>query len=196
MAYLGEFGAEVAALDMDAVPDTWSFHGEEFHLPSGISALPIVRFAWNAKRLKLAQDQAEAAEKKAITPAEREAAAALLGQVEMDSQSALYEFLRGMLPDQWDRFSEVAERAGADMDELLAVANKLMAAVAGRPTRPSVPSPGGPPRNGHGLTVDAVSPARTSEQTQPLPVLTERDLQRAEHLRGMVPVGEAVRSGG
>jgi len=192
MAYLGEFGAEVAAVDMDAVPDTFSFHGEEFHLPAGISALPILRFAYDAKRLGAEQKEAEAAERKAITPAEREAAAARLGTVEMEGSAALYEYLRGMLPDQWERFSAVAERVGASTDELLALANKLMEAVTARPTRLPSTSPAGPSSPGGGSTAGAASPAPASAST---PGLSERELQRAEHLRDMVPVAEAVRSG-
>lgn len=194
MAYLGEFGAEVAALDMDAVPDTFSFHGEEFHLPAGISSLPILRFAYDAKRVGLEQTEAEAASRKAVTDAERDAAASRLALVEMDSLSALYEYLRGMLPDQWERFSQVAERVGAGTDELLALANKLMEAVAARPTRPFSTSPAGPSSPGVGSTdgADSQEPVTSA----PLPPLTSRELQRAEQLRDMVPVAEAVvRSG-
>jgi hypothetical protein len=159
---LGEFGAELAAADDDAAaaePDTFLFHGHEFTLPEKVSALPMLRYAWNVQQVVAGSERADAATQRARTARQREAAATLAAETELAANAGLYEYLRDLLPGQWERFSAVAAEHAADDTELLLVAQKIMTAVAARPTRRSSGSPAGPSPTGPGSTGGSDSPA-------------------------------------
>jgi hypothetical protein len=196
VADLGEFGRELA--DIDDEPDVFTFHGAFFALPARMSSLPLLRFAYRGKVIEQRNAQAKAAQARARTPEERAAAEQAEGNADMEALSAIYEFLQASLPDDWDRFAEVAIANGSDHDELLAVCNRIYAAVTARPTRRPADSSGGPSTSGDGST-DAPAwqeSAALGSQPDPAPALaqrTSRDEQRAAYLAGMRPVGASPR---
>lgn len=206
MANLGEFGAELAAVDDDADgPDTFLFHGHEFTLPQRVSSLPALRFAYNAQQVTAMEERATAAGQRARTPDQRAAAARLMAEVELVANAGLYAYLRNMLPgDQWETFGDVAAEAGATEQELLDVATKIMEAVAARPTRRSSGSPGGPSPTGLTSTDDSASTPSRGARVTVLPVLPEPPVEtvsaleaaRREIQDGSVSVADLVRSGG
>jgi hypothetical protein len=216
MASLGEFGAELATLDGDGQPDTFLFHGHEFALPAKVSSLPALRFAYNAKQVVAAEAQARAAAQRARTPEARAAADRQWGEVELMANAGLYTYLRDVItnPGDWERFEAAAAEFGADEEELMTVAQKIMAAVAARPTRRSSGSPAGPSSTGPGSTDDSASPNFLEEEgpvqgamgrARPVVVteegadpegFTPLDLARAEILEGSQSIEELVRSGG
>jgi hypothetical protein len=207
MASLGEFGAELAAVDGADDPDTFLFHGHEFALPGKISSLPALRFAFNAKQVIAAEAQANAAYQRARTPEARAAAERQMAEVQLIANAGLYTYLRDVLanPGDWERFEAVAAEFGADEEELMDVAQKIMAAVAARPTRRSSGSPAGPSSTGDGSTGGSASP-NSLEEEGPVQVVTEQEtapegfteleLARAEILADSQTVAELVRSGG
>lgn len=213
---LGEFGAELAAVDATDDPDTFLFHGHEFVLPAKVSSLPALRFAYNAQQVTALENQARASLQRARTEAAREEAARQMAEVQLAANAGLYTYLRDVLagPGEWERFETVAAEFGADEQELLDVAQKIMAAVAARPTRRSSGSPAGPSSTGDGSTGDSASPS-SPEVEEPVrsvmgrarPVVvteagstpetfTELDLARAEILEESASIAELVRSGG
>jgi hypothetical protein len=218
MASLGEFGAELDAIDEeDGELDTFLFHGHEFTVPAKVSSLPALRFAYNAKQVIAAEDQAAAAMQRARTAAERERAARLMAEVQLTANAGLYTYLRDILatPGEWERFEAVAAEFGAEEAELMDVATKIMAAVAARPTRRSSGSPAGPSTIGDGSPDDSSSPPEEEPEPEPVRsvmgrarpvVVTEQgadpepltDLERArdEMAGAAVSVRELVRSGG
>lgn len=198
MADLGEFGAEVAELSGD--PDTFTFHGHRFTLPVAMSSLPILRFAWRSKVLAQANEQAQAATYRARTDDARIEARRRAAETDTDAMAALYEFLAAMLPGgQWEKFSDVAIEVGAGEDELLDVANRIMAAVAARPTTRSSGSPDGPSSSGPTSTGRSDStpppppPAAEPVPDYPVPAITALEAAREELDQTMVPVGALVR---
>lgn len=209
MADLGEFGAELAAVEEgEDGPDTFLFHGHEFTLPARVSSLPALRFAYNAKQVIAAEDQARAAMQRARTPQAREAAARQMAEVQLTANAGLYTYLRDVFagPGEWERFEAVAAEFGAYEDELMDVATKIMAAVAARPTRRSSGSPAGPSTTGDGSPGDSGSPPQagvmgrvrpvvvTEQGTVPQP-MSDLDAARAEILDGSATVRELARSG-
>lgn len=195
MASLGEFGAELAALDDQdgaAEVDTFLFHGHEFTLPEKVSALPALRFAYHAQQVTGMDQRAVAAAQRARTGPQRAEAARLAGEVELAANAGLYAYLRDMLPGQWDRFEEVAAEAGASDTELLDVAQKIMQAVAARPTRRSSGSPGGPSPTGPTSTDTSASPPDWPEEEG----LSDLERARREIRDGSASVADLVRSGG
>jgi hypothetical protein len=216
MANLGDFGAELAAVDATDEPDTFLFHGHEFALPAKVSSLPALRFAYNAKQVVAAEAQARAAAQRARTPEAKAAADRQWGEVELMANAGLYTYLRDVIttPGDWERFEAVAAEFGADEEELMTVAQKIMAAVAARPTRRSSASPDGPSSTGPGSTGGSASPNLLEEEGPVQPamgafrpvVVTEEgttpegftplDLARAEILDGSASIEELVRSGG
>jgi hypothetical protein len=211
---LGEFGAELAAVDAADDPDTFLFHGHEFTLPAKVSSMPALRFAYNAQQVIAAEGQARAAAQRARTDEGRAEADRRMGEVQLMANAGLYTYLRDILagPGEWERFEAVAAEFGADEDELLEVAQKIMAAVAARPTRRSSGSPAGPSTTGDGSTGDSAStpsppptargvmgrvqPVIVTEEGADAAPFSELDLARAEILDGALTVDDLVRSGG
>jgi len=171
-ASLGEFGAELAVIDEPDGPDTFLFHGHEFTLPQKVSSLPALRFAYNAQRVVAAEEQAHAKLQRARSEDAKDSAVRGMAEVQLMANAGLYQYLRDMLaePAEWDRFEQVAAQHGADDDELLAVATKIMAAVAARPTRRSSGSPPGPSPTGDGSTDASEPPAPGPPYTGPVAV--------------------------
>jgi hypothetical protein len=124
MAGLGEFGAELAVVDGDDGPDTFTFHGHEFALPEKVSSLPMLRYAYNTQQVVALEEQAQAAAARARTAEQRPAAGKLMAEVQLAANAALYAYLRDMLPGQWERFEQVAAEHGVDEQELLDVARR------------------------------------------------------------------------
>jgi hypothetical protein len=146
VAQLGEFGREelpdeqAAYLATEA--DEFTFHGDTFHIPAVISALPLLRFAKEARDLDAETRRLNRAKGRARSQADRDRNLEWEAELRMREQASLYEYLRAMLPeDEWEPFSTVAASVGSDVTELMSVANKIIAAVTSRPTR----LPGGSP---------------------------------------------------
>jgi hypothetical protein len=211
MAGLGEFGAELAVVDGDDGPDTFTFHGHEFALPEKVSSLPMLRYAHNTQQVVALEEQAQAAAARARTAEQREAAGKLMAEVHLAANAALYAYLRDMLPGQWERFEQVAAQHGVDEQELLDVAQKIMAAIAARPMRRSSGSPAGPSTTGGTSTGDYDSqpdsqPGQQPAQGRSVVVVTEQplatvtpltplELARAEILDASRTVDQLARSG-
>jgi hypothetical protein len=216
MASLGEFGAELAVVDDELEPDTFLFHGHEFALPAKVSSLPALRFAYNTQTVIAAEERAQAAAQRARTPEQRQDAARLMAEVQLTANAGLYAYLRAMLPGgEWERFETVAAEHGADEEELLDVAKKIMAAVASRPTRRSSGSPAGPSPTGPTSTDDSDSPplffgpdtdtASANRPTggtrtvvlvpEPAEEMTPLEAARAEIRESSASVADLVRSG-
>jgi hypothetical protein len=198
VARLGEFGREELPPEQEQYvapePDVFMFHGEEFTLPAAVSALPLLRFAAEARILDGETKRLARAKGRARTEQDRYRNLEWEAELTMREQAGLYDYLRAMLTEsEWERFSEVAQSVAADVPELMGVANKIIAAVTSRPTqRPgtssagplttttgspaSSPSPGGqpplPPDPGDTYTVAPITqqPGQASEpQPSPAP---------------------------
>jgi hypothetical protein len=213
MADLGEFGAELAAVDADDTPDTFRFHGHEFALPARVSSLPALRYAYNAQQVTAMEARARAAAQRARTDEARAAARQAMAEVELAANAGLYQYLRDVLPNEWERFETVAAEFGVDDVELLDVAQKIMSAVAARPTRRSSGSPAGPSPTGATSPDGSASPSSPGEEEEVAAVMgraapivvpagaevatvTDLDRARAEILDSSPTVRDLVRSGG
>lgn len=123
---------------------TVDFLGEQFRVAERVGALPIMRFAKAAKAGTDSND--------------------------MDGLVALYDLLAQVIhPDDWTRFEAHADREHADGDQLLAVVQAALAAVAGRPTGRSSDSSDGPQIIEPSSTDDSSSPVidRLNQQGRP-----------------------------
>ena len=212
MAHLGEFGRELAALDVGegsgpAEPDTFTFHGETFTVREHVSALPRMRYAHALLATQDAGRRVNAMFAAAATDEDILAARRVDGQAMTEWMAAQYRYLQDVIdPAEWDRFEAAAVRAGADQAELVAVANGIIAAVAGRPRTRSGDSPSGPSTSGGGSTAGSVSTAGPApsgrggdqpvEETtaEQVAAWTPAQAQRAALARMMQPVAEAVTS--
>lgn len=157
MARLGEFGREELPPEEEFVapePDEFMFHGEDFTLPATISALPLLRFAAEARVLDAETKRLARAKGRARSEQDKQRNLEWEAELAMREQASLYDYLRAMLSEgEWERFSEVAQSVGADIPELMGVANKIITAVTSRPTRRPGASSAGP------LTTTTGSPA-------------------------------------
>jgi hypothetical protein len=137
---------------------TIEFHGQRFAVREHVSLLPMMKFATIAKRQ--AQQQRTRPD-----PAEQ-------GRQEMEALAALYELLQQCIaPEEFDAFYEHALTVGAEQTDLMGVVRDSVAAsAAGRPTRRSSPSPGGPqttaPSSAAGSSSPAWSVPQGSEEVQ------------------------------
>jgi hypothetical protein len=218
MADLGEFGRAIATHDGE--PDTFTFCGERFGIPAALSPLPLMRFAWRQKVVDLADKQAKdrrdrAQEQmdraftdtaRAVWQPELSAADLAVTEAGLDRMAAMYEFMRGCLPDDesWARFEATAVRFGVDADVLMEVCSAIFAAVIGRPTSRPSESSDGPLTTGAESTGSYGWPEPTPGQPlqptdslleEPLPpvrVLTENELQRLQIRAQMAPVGQLL----
>jgi hypothetical protein len=214
VANLGEFGR--AIVEHAGEPDTFTFYGERFEVPARLSPLPMMQFAWRTKlhqqadeqskdrvaRCRATLDRAPHGPARDLAATELEAAELADNEVQINLMAAMYEFMRGCLPDEstWQRFQQVAMVNGADAGELMEVCSSIFTAVSGRPTsRPSDLSDG-PSRIGDGSTDDAGSPdptlGRPLHSTGSVVELTPLERQRREALEQMVPVGQLLRGSG
>lgn len=184
MAHLGEFSDATGAEWTGVEPDTFDFHGVEFSLPARLSQLPLTRFAWDLRRLDRVVNDAKAVQARAErgSPQWRDASAAESG-AELDQLAAIYAFLKAMLPGpQWDRFEQVAEAHGAELDELFNVAMRIYEAVADRPTRRPGDSSAGPSTD---VTPSTAASPSAGAQTG---AQTPAERQRAALMAGAIPV--------
>ncbi len=193
MAHLGEFGRELAALAADEAPvepDTFTFHGEPFTIRPDLSALPRMRYAHASMEIAAAGDRVQAMWDAAETDEEIAAARRADGLATAEWMAAQYRYLREAIGDgEWDRFEATATRVGADRQELVAVANAVMAVVAGRPPMRSSGSPGGLSSTGGGSTVASASTDGTQAPApEPVREMTEAEKARAEIDADRVPV--------
>jgi hypothetical protein len=179
--YHGEFGAELRAVDTKddgpVEPDTYSFGGEIFTVPSALSALPRMRYAHACVRLDQAAERvqalvADARRLEAAGGADDDVAAAWETTARADNEAlrdwhaAVWEYVRDVIdPTEWDRFEATAAAVGAGRDDLVRLANTVMAVVSGRPQRRSSGSQGGPSSTGGGST-DASDSTGTPAERQ------------------------------
>ncbi|HNX48685.1 MAG TPA: hypothetical protein PKL08_00855 [Thermoanaerobaculaceae bacterium] len=208
MAHLGEFGRELAALDVgeggDPQPDTFSFHGHEFTVPPLMSALPRLRFAHANLTVTEVAARVDALERDAVTDEELAEAERLNlegGRAYDVATLAYVEAVlsgEGSMPEQWARFQAVAAEVGADRGELVGVAHAVYASVSGRPRVRSSVSPSGPSTSGVGSTAGSDStagPATGGEPTAPAAGWSPAEAQRAALAEMMTPVAHAVSGG-
>jgi hypothetical protein len=178
MAKIGEFGR--ARQDLAGEPDTFTFYGEDFEVPAGISAVVLMDFVAETQDAQDGREDAGARQERAQaalarsrmtgSESERVTAEAALADADVDMIAASNKLMRGMrayvrgcLPDDvaWRRFNDVCRANAVDVDELMEVAAAIFAAVAARPTRTASGSSGGPSSTGVGSTAGAASQAAT-----------------------------------
>lgn len=186
MALIGEFGIAADATDD---PDTFLWHGVEFVVPPKISALPVMRFAWE---IRGAGNQETRARRKAsglTAGPDRDAALKEASEAEMAQLAALHVFLRDTIgAAQWEEFEALAVEHGDGVDEIMRVAQAIYSSVVDRPTGRPSSSSGGPPQNGTGLPV----PSAFGEPTAG--PMTPAAAQRAAIRAALVPVDDVIRS--
>lgn len=217
MAYLGEFGREVAELDTSTPPedDTFTFHGVQFTIRRSIGAMPLLRYSWRAIQAQDVAEQVDAARAAARTDDERAAADAMLRGLIVQQRASVYEYLHSVIGDeQWPEFERVADAVAATEDELLGVSRAVIAAVAARPTRRPSGSAGGPSPSGGGsgdgsssTATGGPAPGPAAEGGSRLPgpgsaadagedpaedVAHLTDRERAIAAMGMVPLDQAA----
>lgn len=99
---------------------TVPFCGEDFRIADKIGLMPMMRFA------KVAQAGVDSAD--------------------LAGLAAMYDLLEQCLADdEWQRFSDHADKSRADGDELMAVVGKVFEELGKRPTSRSSDSSDGPP---------------------------------------------------
>lgn len=186
MARIGEFGRARAELVEE--PDTFTFYGEEFEVPAGISAVVLMDFvaetqaATEAREDALArQERAEARLARGGSEQDRLLARAALDDADRDLIAAgnrllvgMRGYVRGCLGEdddaQWRRFNAVCREQAVDSDELMEVCAAIFSAVSARPTRRPSDSSDGPSSIGVGSTAGAGSPAVTGGPLLPATV--------------------------
>lgn len=188
MSYLGEFGAELRAVEGDDETggrDFFTYHGVEFDLPVQIGGLPMLKYAHES--IKHVEER-ESARRKVMRTLQHDPDALQAAYLDIDaayrmaSMSSLYTFLRGVIPDpvQWAAFERIAIEVGDEEDELMETAQKIIAAVVGRPTKRRTGSSGGPQRTG------ATSPdVSSSSASDPIPTGPSGSAQPAQVLPSM-----------
>jgi hypothetical protein len=142
MTHLGELGLRPDLDADDAVPvelDTFGWYGETFAVADRLSALGLLRMAWDSRQADTLRRNAGITRKRATTPEARAAADEIEAQADRDEMAAMYQFLRSTLaPGEWDRFEEVTHLAGADDQVMSGLIQQLIGVISARPTmRPS-----------------------------------------------------------
>jgi hypothetical protein len=170
MAHLGELApdTEVDAAAAEVDRDTFDWYGETFAVADRLSAVVVLRMAWQSREADKLRRRADTDRKRARTEDARDAADALSAQADRDDMAAMWEFLTGVLgPGEWDRFVEVTSLACASDEALGGLIQQLIGVISDRPTRQPSASPAG---------------LSTSTPTSPgtSPGLTAKDLQDAE----------------
>jgi len=184
MARIGEFGR--ARQDLAGEPDSFTFYGEEFEVPAGISAVVLMDFVAETQEAQDGREDAATRQERAQarlaksrmsgSESERVAAEAQLADADVDMVAAsnklmrsMRAYVRGCLPDEaaWQRFNTVCRANAVDVDELMEVAAAIFSAVAARPTRTASDSSGGPSSIGVGSMDGAVSQVETGGPRQP-----------------------------
>lgn len=170
MPHLGSLSPAVGTAD-DAAElerDTFDWYGETFAVADSVSALTLLRMAWDSRQADGLRNRATIARRRARTDAERAAADELDAQAERDELASMWSFLRSTLaPGEWDRFVEVSELAGAPPDAVGELIQTLIGVITARPTRQPSASAGG----------RSTSSVSSLVPSQPL---TPKELQDAE----------------
>jgi hypothetical protein len=199
VAHLGEFGRARALEKAPDEPDTFTFHGQQFEIPGGISIVVLMDFI---------ADQQEAS-------TAREEALASKDDVELVAASnrllaCMRDYCRSCLGTEaaWRRFDRVCRKHAVDIDELMEVCAAIFSAVAARPTTRPSESSDGPSSTGAGSTDGSDSQAATpgpsphddgdliqGEILGEVIELTPAQRQLRDVREQMVPVGVALRSG-
>jgi hypothetical protein len=221
MALIGEFGR--ARAELVGEPDTFSFYGETFEVPAGISAVVLMDFVHETQaatrdredavsRLDRAQAKLAAGDG---SERDRVLAEAEVADADRDLISAgnrllvgMRAYVRGCLGEddvQWRRFNDVCRREAVDSEELMQICAAIFSAVAARPTSGQSSLSTGLSSTGDGSTDGAVSLEATGGPRPPdtgSPVvgevveLTPLERQRAAARAQMVPVSELLRRSG
>lgn len=131
MANLGEFGAALRELDPDGERDHFLFFGEKFVLVADVSGIT-----------------------------EMQLAAGLTGSVgEDDAASAMWDaLLEALGAEQFEKFKLLAREKRADLQSIMGLVFRIMAAPTGRPTERRSTSGDGPP---------ATSPSSSTSSSHP-----------------------------
>lgn len=190
MADLGEFAR--ARAEEEGEVDTFTFYGERFDVPAGISVVVIMDFIADVETAQQARSAAidalaRAAEavELARTDAARELAQTQHTTADVELVGANNQLMKTMrtyvqgclvTDEAWRRFNGVCRRNAVDVEELMEVCGRIYAAVSARPTRRSSGSSDGPSRTGDGSTDASASPAisgpRLVQDPPPRPLLS------------------------
>lgn len=212
MAHLGEFGTAVAQANGETPEDdTFTFHGELFIVPGGLSSLVLMEFAAAAKDAQAQQEAAQVRKVRALDAGDQGAAqAAEVAGMSASTAllSAMHSYLQACIGrEQWERFRRTALDFAVQTDELMDVCGRVFSAVAERPTSRPSSSADGRSSTGAGSTVSsdsqgptpgpspAGSPVELSGRVVELP-LSDAAAQRREFGESMVPVADLIRSSG
>jgi hypothetical protein len=168
MAHLGSLSPDLD-VDPDAAVsverDTFDWYGETFEIAERLSAVVVLRMAWQSREADRMGRRAQLDHKRARTDGERTAADELEATADRDEMAAMYEFLQSVLgPGEWDRFVEQTVLAAAPDDAIGGLIQKLLGVIAARPTRPSSASPDG--RWTNTTTSRVNSPSLTAKELQ------------------------------
>jgi hypothetical protein len=152
MTHLGELGlrADVTADDAGAELDSFDWFGETFTIAARLSALNLLRMAWESRQSDDAGRRADMARKQGRTGQ----AAELTAEADRNEMAAMWEFLQATLgPGEWERFVEVSNLAAADDEALSGLIQQVIGVITDRPTRRPSASAGGSSTNTAGQLV-------------------------------------------
>jgi hypothetical protein len=173
MAHLGVLSPDLTVDGLDDAPelDTFEWFGEVFTVAPNLSALAILRFAWDTKAAEGQERRGQLNRRRARTDTERGEAEELIGGAAATQMSAAYGFLKSVIgPGEWPRFEEVTDLACANEDTLGELITALVGVITARPTRQPSASAGG---------LSTTGPS--SQAASPSPVsVTAKERQDAE----------------
>ena len=166
MAIVGDF-TPTETTDPAAEADEFTFCGETFEIPATVGTARALRFAWN---LKQAQGQASRGEqnlRKAITDEAKTKARVDIIEADLTASAAIYDLLLACLGEgQIDSFISVGDAYGVDNAGYMSVCDEIKQVIAGRPTKRSAGSSGGPSTNGPTSTGDGSGLTEMSPRDQ------------------------------
>lgn len=173
--------------DTTAEPDTFTFCGEVFAIPSTVGAFATIRYGSLMKGAMAQEKRAIASIRRALTAEARDSANTELALAEIAAKAAVYELLKSCLGEgQLDTFGELADNSGVTLAGLIAVSSDIQAAIAARPTRSSPDSSGGLSTTGQNSTGVGSGPTEPAEAVpQPSPAAQ----QRAAFEAALTPAG-------
>jgi hypothetical protein len=151
MSHLGSLSPDLATEGLDDAPelDTFEWFGEIFTVAPNLSALAILRYAWDMKTSEDQERRGQLNRRRARTDTERSDADDLIGTSTVTQMAAAYVFLKSVIgPGEWTRFEEITNLACADENVLGSLINNLIGAISARPTRQPSGSAGGPSTTG------------------------------------------------
>lgn len=135
------------------VTDKVEFLGAEFRMGERVGLMPMMRYARVAKRL----DELEKSG----------------GEADGDQFVEMFDATLSLLeqcvhPDDWSRFERHSTEQGADQEEFMEFAGRVMAALSDRPTGPRSVSSSGPrtiePSSTDGSSSQATGPSRVVQK--------------------------------